>query len=608
MPLSKQQIRLTVAQAVVKYLSVQYSERDGVEHRLIPAMFGIFGHGNVAGLGQALFEYGVDLPYYQPCNEQSMVHTASGYAKACHRMSTIACTSSIGPGATNMVSGAATATINRLPVLLLPSDYYVTRYQGPVLQQLEHPISADVSVNDCFRPVSRFFDRISRPEQLLTALPEAMRVLTDPADTGAVTISLPQDLQAHAYDYPTSFFEKRVWRIERRPPTRQRIAEAVALLKSARRPVIIAGGGVHYSEAWAELKAFSERLGIPVAETFGGKGAIRSASEWALGGYGVTGAPVSVKIVANADLVIAVGTRLTDFSTGSQSAFQHPDVKFIGINVAGHDAYKQGALPITADAREALSALTEAVIEAGIRPDTSYAGEVREAKASWEKTLREEIYCDHPGEAMSQAQLLRTLNEEARDGDCVVAAAGSPPGDLLKLWDASRGAACHLEFGFSCMGWEIPAGLGMRMSDRHNEVYVYIGDGTYLMNPTELMTAAQEGLKITVVVSENHGYQCIRALQMARAGRSFGNEFRSRTAASNRLEGDYVKLDLAQNAKSLGARAWQVATPDELRQALQEAREETRPCVIVCETEKYRLLPPNGMWWDIASAEATHDP
>ena len=344
-------VRLTIAQALVKYLQVQYSERDGKRRRFIPALFGIFGHGNVAGLGQALVENGQDLPYYQPFNEQSMVHTAAGFAKANARLATLACASSIGPGATNMITGAAVATINRLPVLLLPSDYYVTRHQGPVLQQLEHPISADVSVNDSFRPVSRFFDRISRPEQLLTALPEAMRVLTDPAETGAVTLALPQDTQAHCYDYPAFFFEERVWRVERRVPDSRRIEEAVALLKQAKQPVIIAGGGVHYSEAWDELQMFSESFGIPVGETFGGKGAIRKASTLLLGGHGVTGTPAAGKIVSQADLVISVGTRLTDFTTGSQSVFNHPEVKFININVCGHDAYKQGALPITADAR-----------------------------------------------------------------------------------------------------------------------------------------------------------------------------------------------------------------------------------------------------------------
>src|SRR5262245_2711929 len=368
--------RLTMAQAIVKYLQVQFSERDGQTRRLIPAAFGIFGHGNVAGIGQALYEYGEGLPYYQPCNEQSMVHTAIGFAKANQRLATLACCSSIGPGATNMITGAATATINRLPVLLLPSDYYVTRHQGPVLQQLQHPVSADLSVNDCLRPVSRFFDRISRPEQLLTALPEAMRVLTDPVETGAVTIALPQDIQAHAYAFPARFFQRRTWRIERRPPEARRLQEAVGLLKEARRPVIIAGGGVHYSEAWQELQAFAEALGIPVTETFAGKGAMQTRRELALGGNGVEGTGAAFRIVSQADLVITVGTRLTDFTTGSQSLFQHPQVRFLNINVAGHDAYKEGALPIIADAREALRALREAATAAGVRPNSAYLDEI----------------------------------------------------------------------------------------------------------------------------------------------------------------------------------------------------------------------------------------
>ena len=348
--MSQSSIRLTMAQAIVKYLQQQYSERDDQQRRLIPGMFGIFGHGNVAGLGQALAEYGTDLPYYQPHNEQSMVHTASGFAKANRRLCTLACTASIGPGSTNMISGAATATINRLPVLLFPADYYATRHQGSVLQQLQHPISADVSVNDCFRPISRFFDRISRPEQLLTALPEAMRVLTDPAETGAVTVALPQDVQAHAYDYPRHFFAKRVWRIERRPPNADRIREALELLQAAERPMIIAGGGLLYAEAEAELRAFAEKFGIPVGETMGGKGAMANEAAMSLGGFGVTGTGQASKIMQDADLVICIGTRLTDFTTGSQSAFGNPAVRFMSINVAGHDAYKQGALPIIADA------------------------------------------------------------------------------------------------------------------------------------------------------------------------------------------------------------------------------------------------------------------
>jgi 3D-(3,5/4)-trihydroxycyclohexane-1,2-dione acylhydrolase (decyclizing) len=601
-------LRLTVAQALVKYLQVQYSERDGDRRRLIPGLFGIFGHGNVAGLGQALYEYGQELPYYQPCNEQSMVHTAVAFAKAQGRRQTLACTASIGPGSTNMLTGAALASINHLPVLLLPSDYYVTRHQGVVLQQLEHPISADVSVNDCFRPVSRFFDRVSRPEQLLTALPEAMRVLTDPAETGAVTLALPQDLQAHVYDFPVHFFEPRTWHIDRRPPEASRIVEAVALLKAAKRPVIIAGGGVMYSEAWDELQAFAETLGIPVTETSAGKGALRGAFDLSLGGCGVNGTAACGQILSQADLVLCVGTRLTDFTTGSQSIFQHPDVNFIGLNVSGRDAYKQGALAITADAREGLRALLPAAQDAGLRPDSGYRQEIAAARERWQRQIQEELVPQVPGEAMSQAHLIMTLNEAARPGDTVITAAGGPPGDLLQLWDTSGGRNCHLEFGYSCMGYELPAGLGVRMAQPEGEVYVFIGDGTYLMNPSELVTAMQEGLKVTVVIADNHGYQIIRRLQMARAGRSFGNEFRARDARTNRLEGDYLPIDFVKNAESFGARACHVTSREALQNALREAREEPRSCVIVVEVEKHRYLPGSGAWWDVAPAEVTNDP
>jgi 3D-(3,5/4)-trihydroxycyclohexane-1,2-dione acylhydrolase (decyclizing) len=605
-PPERGRVRLTTAQAVVRFLQQQSVERDGKRRRFIPAIFGIFGHGNVAGLGQALEECGGELPYYQPCNEQSMVHAACGYAKASLRLSTLACTASIGPGSTNMVSGAALATINRLPVLLLPSDYYATRHQGPVLQQLEHPISADVSVNDCLRPVSRFFDRITRPEQLLTALPEAMRVLTDPAETGAVTIALPQDIQAHAYDFPSNFLEPVAWRIERRAADPQRIREATECIRDAKRPMIIAGGGVHYAESWDELHRFAELVGIPVGETFGGKGAVRNSSDWLLGGFGVTGAPAAGRIAAAADLVLCIGTRLTDFSTGSHSAFQNPQVRFVSINVTSRDAYKLGAIPIVADAREALRELIRSC--QGIRTSASWAAEVATARREWQRQLDAEVADAAAGEIMTQGQLIRAVNEEARPGDVIVAAAGSPPGDLHKIWEAHSGKLCHLEFGFSCMGYEIPAGLGVRMAGPPGEVYVLVGDGTYLMNPMEIVTAVQEGLKVTIIVSENHGYQVIRQLQMARAGRSFGNEFRARDARSRRLEGDYLQIDFAKNAASMGARSWSANTPDQLRAALGEARDEKRPCVVVVETAKQKFLPGSEVWWDVAPAEATGDP
>jgi 3D-(3,5/4)-trihydroxycyclohexane-1,2-dione acylhydrolase (decyclizing) len=600
-------IRLTMAQALVKYLQAQFSERDGQSTRLIPAMFGIFGHGNVAGLGQALVEYGTNLPYYQPCNEQSMVHTAIGFAKAKLRLSTLACTSSIGPGATNMVTGAALATINRIPVLLLPSDYYATRHQGAVLQQLEHPISADESVNDCFRPVSRFFDRISRPEQLLSALPEAMRVLTDPAETGAVTLAIPQDVQAHAYDYPSHFFERRTWSVERRLPDQRRLVEAAILLKEANRPFIIAGGGVLYSDAGEPLQKFAEAFGIPVGETSGGKGSIRSFSPLHLGGVGVTGTEVAGTVASQADLVICVGTRLTDFTTGSQSVFQNPHVKFISINVCAHDANKQWGLPIVGDARATLELLDKVSRERGVQRNPAYVNEVAEVRSAWHKKLAEEVYCSHSGELMSQGEIVGILNKEARAGDTVLTAAGSAPADLLKLWDATEGRGCHLEFGFSCMGYEIPASLGVRMAQPVGEIYVVVGDGTYLMNPTEIVTAVQEGLKVTVVLIENHGYQCIRSLQLARAGHSFGNEFRTRDSRTQKLEGDYLKIDFARNAASLGARTWRVATPEQLKIALSEAREESGISVIVVETEPYRFAPGSGVWWDVAVAEVSND-
>jgi 3D-(3,5/4)-trihydroxycyclohexane-1,2-dione acylhydrolase (decyclizing) len=598
---------LTVGQAIVSFLQVQHSRRDGDEQRLIPAMFGIFGHGNVAGLSQALFEYGSQLPYYQPFNEQSMVHTAVGYAKASNRRATLACTSSIGPGATNMVTGAALATINRLPVLLLPSDYYATRRQGPVLQQLEHPVAFDESVNDCFRPVSRFFDRISRPEQLVESLPEAMRVLTDPAETGAATIALPQDVLSEAASWPARMFDPCVWDIERRPPAADRVRDAVAMLKTASRPFIIAGGGVHYSEAWAELVEFAHAFGVPVGETSAGKGAMRDDSDLQLGGVGVTGSPAPGKLAREADLVICIGTRLTDFATGSRSLFQDPDVKFLSINVSGHDAFKMGARALLADAREALRELIRAGHEAGLEPNEAYLAHVKSTREQWRTRLDREVFAMGDGDPLTQGHMLRIINEQARDGDTVVAAAGSPPGDLLQMWDCSGGRHAHLEFGYSCMGYEIPASLGVRLAQPDGEVYTFIGDGTFLMNPTEIATAAQEGLKITVTLSRNHGFQCIRDLQLRSAGLDFGNEFRRRDRATDRLEGEFVEFDYARVAEGLGARTWGARTAAELRAALDEARGESGPCVIVVDTDPYARGLPSEVWWDVAPAEASGD-
>ena len=582
-------VRLTAAQALVRFLAVQYSERDGERRRAIPAMFGIFGHGNVCGLGQALQEYGAELPFHQPKHEQAMVHTAIGYAKASRRLATLACTASIGPGATNLVTGAATATTNRLPVLLLPGDTFANRRQGPVLQQLEHPTEADLTVNDCLRPVSRSFDRISRPEQLLTALPQAMRVLLDPAETGAVTLALHQDVQGEAHDWPEAFLAPRVWRVTRRPPAAEEVTAAAGLIRRARRPLLIAGGGVHYSDATDALDALARGFGIPVAETSAGKGAGRGPL--ALGGIGVNGTGAANEMAAAADVVICVGTRLSDFTTGSYSLFQDADVRFIGVNVCAADAHKLGATPVVADARAALEALGEALAGAGAARD--HAARATQARDRWRAALDADLR-PRAGEVMSQGQALRVLNEEAGAGDWVVAAAGSPPGDLLKLWECPPGSHAHLEFAFSCMGHELPAGLGIRMARPDaREIYVVIGDGSYLMAPTELVTAAEMGLKITVLVLVNGGFRSIESLQLAITGESLGTAFAP------------AGVDYAANARSLGCAAHTATTPDELRAALVAARRATRTTVIACPVEPRRMLLGSGAWWDLGVPRAS---
>jgi 3D-(3,5/4)-trihydroxycyclohexane-1,2-dione acylhydrolase (decyclizing) len=596
-------VRLTAAQAVVRFLAAQHSERDGRRRRAVPAIFGIFGHGNVCGLGQALAQDGVGLPFHQPKHEQAMVHTALGYAKAQRRLATLACTASIGPGATNLVTGAATATTNRLPVLLLPGDTYATRRQGPVLQQLQHPGYADWTVNECLRPVSRFFDRIVRPEQLLTALPEAMQVLLDPAATGAVTIAMSQDVQGEAYDFPDELFAERVWHVPRAPAEPERLAAAAELLRGARRPLVIAGGGVRHSEAEAALAALADGCGLPVAETSAGKGVYHG--DLALGGIGVNGTRAANAIAAEADVVLCAGTRLTDFTTASRSLFQHPEVRFVGLNVAAADAHRMRALALVADARAGLEALRDAL--GGWQAAAGLRDEVRAARRAWEDELAFDLDRSE-GEAMSQGQALRALNAAARPGDWVVAAAGSPPGDLLKLWRCPPGSFAHLEFGFSCMGHELPAGLGIRMAEPEaGEVYVVIGDGTYLMAPTELVTAVQERLKVTVIVFVNGGYQSIHALQRSTLGTSFGNEFRVRRPGDVAPAGAVVEVDYAVNARSLGCAAWTVRDLDELSAALEEARDEPGPALIACHVDPLRAVVGAEAWWDLGVPEVADD-
>jgi 3D-(3,5/4)-trihydroxycyclohexane-1,2-dione acylhydrolase (decyclizing) len=595
---------LTTSQAIVLYLQNQYSDSDGDRQRLIAGMFGIFGHGNVAGLGEALEEYGTNLPFYQAKNEQSMVHSAIGFAKAKCRRSTLACTASIGPGSTNMLTGAATATVNRIPVLLFPSDTFAHRRPGNVLQQLEHPLEGDVTVNDAFRPLSRFFDRILRPEQLLSALPEAMRVLTDPAETGAVTLSLPQDVQGESFDYPVSFFEESVWKIRRRPPCSSDIEDAVKALLKSERPILVAGGGVRYSGAETTVVRFAEQFGIPIMETHAGKGVSRGA-RYLVGGGGLNGTGAAAELSEHADLVLCVGTRLDDFVTASRSAFQHPGVTLVSVNVSSFDAHKLGAIDVVADAKLALNAITEELTAKGFQTSNDYRNEVVSKAGHWREAYLNSL--ESTGELMTQGAIIRLVNEAAKAEDVVIAAAGTPPGEILKGWDNAAGEEILLEFGFSCMGHEIPAGLGVRLArPDQGEVYVIIGDGTYLMAPSELVTAAQENLKITVVLIDNSGFQCIRDLQEHTTGSSnFGNEFRKRVKNDNRLTGDYLEVDYSASARSMGCRTFAAQSVSELRQALSDAAKISGPVVIVVKADKHAKSKSAGLWWDLGIAQTS---
>ena len=601
-------IRLTTAQAITRYLAAQHSVRDGRRRRLIPAMLGIFGHGNVAGLGQALDEYQAELPFVQGRNEQSLVHIASGYAKANRRTAALAVTASIGPGAANMVTGAALATVNRLPVLLFPGDTYATRRQGPVLQQLEHATEGDVSVNDCFRPVARFFDRITRPEQLLTALPEAMRVLTSPAETGAVVIALPQDIQTEAYDFPAAFFEPRDWPIYRAAPHPDQIAAVAELIAAAEQPLIIAGGGVLYSQAEGELAALAEQLGIPVVETFAGKGAVQQDVWWGMGGVGLEGNPAANALAKAADLVIHVGTRLTDFTTGSQSVFEHPDVRFASINVVDRDARKQGATPVLADAKLALAALRAATQH--VAPREAWGERARSEKQAW-LPVRAAALASSAGDAHQPGGADRRAQRVGAARRHDHRRRGRPSRRPAEGLGRDRRAALPPRVRLLVHGLRAARDArGAARAGRRGEVIALIGDGTFLMQPTELATAAQEGLKVTVVVSDNHGYQVIRRLQMHATGRHFGNEMRYRVGSlgAGPLEGDYVRLDLVSVARGLGATVFAAGTRDEVLDALARARETDGPVVIVVPTAPHENLPASGVWWDVAPAAVSSQP
>ncbi|MFF5402256.1 3D-(3,5/4)-trihydroxycyclohexane-1,2-dione acylhydrolase (decyclizing) [Streptomyces misionensis] len=594
-------IRLTVAQALVRFLAAQHTERDGERRRLIGATWGIFGHGNVAGIGQALVEYADVMPFHQGRNEQSMVHAAVGYARQSGRLSTHAVTTSIGPGATNLVTGAALATVNHLPVLLLPGDVFATRPADPVLQQLEVPYAGDVSVNDALRPVSRYFDRITRPEALIPAALQAARVLTDPVETGAVTLALPQDVQAEAYDWPEEFFAERVWTVRRPGADPAELARAAEAVRAARRPLLVAGGGVHHSRAEEALAAFASATGIPVASTQAGKGSLRYDHPQDVGGIGHTGTATADELARAADLVIGVGTRFTDFTTASGTLFAHPDVRFLSLNIAPHDGHKLAALPLVADARGALEQLTAAL--SAYRVDAAYVEEYTAGKERWERIV-DACFAADPADPPTQPQVIGALDAVVDESDIVINAAGSLPGDLHKLWRARSHDQYHLEYGYSCMGYEIPAALGVKLAAPGRNVWALVGDGTYLMMPTELVTAVQEGVAIKVLLVQNHGYASIGGLSASVGGERFGTGYRFR-AGDGAYTGAPLPVDLAANAASLGMRVLRARTAGELRTALAEARAADTPTCVYVETKTSDTVsgaPEAQAWWDVPVA------
>jgi 3D-(3,5/4)-trihydroxycyclohexane-1,2-dione acylhydrolase (decyclizing) len=602
-------VRLTVAQAVVRFLGAQYSERDGVQRKFFAGCFGIFGHGNVAGLGQALLQAELEtpdeLPYHQGRNEQAMVHIAVGYARQKDRLETYAVTASVGPGSSNMLTGAALATINRIPVLLLPSDIFATRVASPVLQELEQPYGYDVSVNDAFRPLSRFFDRVWRAEQLPAALLGAMRVLTDPAETGAVTVCLPEDVQAEAYNWSVELFDKRVWRIGRPIPEPDLVSQAADLIRAAQAPFIISGGGVTYAEANDELKTFVEATGIPIGETQAGKGSLPFDHPLNLGAVGATGSPAANYYARHADLVIGIGTRYSDFTTASRTIFQNPDVRFVNVNVASLDAIKHAGLPILADAKVALTALTGALD--GFQTPAEYQSDATAKAKAWD----DEVVASHNsgyGEEhgiLAQAEVLGAVEAVMDPRDVVVCAAGSLPGDLHGMWRTRDRKGYHVEYGYSCMGYEIPGAIGIRLAASDRDVFVTVGDGSYLMMPTELVTAVQEGVKIIVVLLQNHGYASIGSLAESLGVQRFGTKYRFRNAESGRLDGTILPVDLAANAESLGVTVFRSKTRAELDEALRQAKALDTVSLVHVDTDLEFESPKGDGWWDVPVAEVS---
>jgi 3D-(3,5/4)-trihydroxycyclohexane-1,2-dione acylhydrolase (decyclizing) len=593
-------LRLTTAQAIIRFLKNQYVERDGHQNAFFAGALGIFGHGNVGGIGQAL-QQNPDFRYILVRNEQSAVHMASGFARMSNRRRTFVCTSSIGPGATNMITGAAQATINHLPVLLLPGDIFARRNVAPVLQQVESPASQDISVNDCFKPVSRYWDRIYRPEQIITSLPEVMRVLTSPSEAGAAVLALPQDVQAEAYDFPEELFEKRVWLLRRPAADRLSFSRAVDAIRASRRPLIIAGGGVLYSEAAQALALFAQQTGIPVGETQAGKGSLAYDHPQCVGAIGATGTLAANRLAHNADLVIGIGTRYTDFTTASVTLFQNPHVNFVNINVTEFDAYKRSAIPLIADAHLTLEELSDALH--GYHISADYAALIAELKQAWEAEV-ERLYHLNNHPLPAQSELIGAIWEAAGPRDVILSAAGSHPGDLHKLWRARSPNSYHLEYGYSTMGYEIPGAIGAKMADPSREVFVWVGDGTYLMMPSEIVTAVQEHVKLVIVVVDNHGFGSIGGLSESLGSQGFGTHFRYRTE-SGQLDGERLPIDYAANARSLGAVAIKANGLAEFKQALQEAREQERVTVVVVETDREVRVPGYESWWDVAPAEVS---
>jgi len=591
-----------MSQALLKFLDQQYVSVDGQEYKFVQGVMGIFGHGNVTGLGEALERSPGSLTYIQGKNEQGMVHAAAAFAKQRKRRQIYACTSSIGPGALNMVTAAATATVNRIPVLLLPGDNFACRQPDPVLQQLEVPGDYTVSAVDAFRPVSRYWDRIARPEQLISAALQAMRVLTDPAETGAVTLALPQDVQAETYDYPASFFDKRVHIIERRPPAAEALARAAAAIASARRPLIVAGGGTHYADAGQELRAFAERFGIPVTETQAGKSILPWDHPLNMGGIGVTGTLAANRLAREADLILGIGTRYSDFTTASKSAFD-PDVRFVNLNVNGADTAKLSGLPLTADAKAGLQALQHALEDSGYL--SSYdEGELAAHHAAWASEV-DRLYALESAEGLVQTRALGVIQHALAPSDVIVCAAGSMPGDLQRLWRPVEPGTYHMEYGFSCMGYEVSGAFGAKLAEPDRDVYALVGDGSYLMLHSELLTAIQEGVKLTVLLLDNHGFQCIHNLQRGHGSDGFGNEFRRRDAASGRLTGDYLPINFAAHAASMGARTWSARTAEELGQALSEVK--SYPGVALIDIKVLPGTNTSGYesWWRVGVPEVS---